>query len=152
MFEEVKEGERLVVVATNVAETSLTIPGIKYVVDTGREKVKKYNSSNGMEAYEIQFISKASAAQRAGRAGRTGPGHCYRLYSSAVFNDMFFDFSNAEILKVPVDGVVLLLKSMHIDKASFLLEIGYYSFCSKTWLKGYDLGVFAKVTSIEDVF
>ncbi|KAM3282488.1 ATP-dependent RNA helicase DEAH13 isoform X1 [Capsicum chacoense] len=118
VFEEVKEGERLVVVATNVAETSLTIPGIKYVVDTGREKVKKYNSSNGMEAYEIQFISKASAAQRAGRAGRTGPGHCYRLYSSAVFNDMFFDFSNAEILKVPVDGVVLLLKSMHIDKVA----------------------------------
>nr|XP_016445631.1 PREDICTED: LOW QUALITY PROTEIN: ATP-dependent RNA helicase DEAH13-like [Nicotiana tabacum] len=93
VFEEVKEGERLVVVATNVAETSLTIPGIKYVVDTGREKVKKYNSSNGMEAYEIQFISKASAAQRAGRAGRTGP-------------------------KVPVDGVVLLLKSMHIDKVA----------------------------------
>ncbi|XP_070034148.1 ATP-dependent RNA helicase DEAH13 isoform X2 [Nicotiana tomentosiformis] len=118
VFEEVKEGERLVVVATNVAETSLTIPGIKYVVDTGREKVKKYNSSNGMEAYEIQFISKASAAQRAGRAGRTGPGHCYRLYSSAVFNDMFFDFSNAEILEVPVDGVVLLLKSMHIDKVA----------------------------------
>ncbi|CAN4108398.1 unnamed protein product [Withania somnifera] len=118
VFEKVKEGERLVVVATNVAETSLTIPGIKYVVDTGREKVKKYNSSNGMEAYEIQFISKASAAQRAGRAGRTGPGHCYRLYSSAVFNDMFFDFSNAEILKIPVDGVVLLLKSMHIDKVA----------------------------------
>nr|XP_004231211.1 ATP-dependent RNA helicase DEAH13 isoform X1 [Solanum lycopersicum]XP_010326955.1 ATP-dependent RNA helicase DEAH13 isoform X1 [Solanum lycopersicum] len=118
VFEEVKEGERLVVVATNVAETSLTIPGIKYVVDTGREKVKNYNSSNGMEGYEIQFISKASASQRAGRAGRTGPGHCYRLYSSAVFNDMFFDFSNAEILKVPVDGVVLLLKSMHIDKVA----------------------------------
>ncbi|KAK4339379.1 hypothetical protein RND71_040841 [Anisodus tanguticus] len=137
VFEGVREGERLVVVATNVAETSLTIPGIKYVVDTGREKVKKYNSSNGMEAYEIQFISKASAAQRAGRAGRTGPGHCYRLYSSAVFNDIFFDFSNAEILKIPVDGVVLLLKSMHIDKASILFEIGYSPLCSITWLKCY---------------
>ncbi|XP_022891561.1 ATP-dependent RNA helicase DEAH13 isoform X3 [Olea europaea var. sylvestris] len=116
VFEEVKEGERLVVVATNVAETSLTIPGIKYVVDTGREKVKNYDSSNGMETYEIQWISKASAAQRAGRAGRTGPGHCYRLYSSAVFNDIFLEFSCAEILKVPVDGVVLLMKSMHIGK------------------------------------
>ncbi|CAI9781842.1 unnamed protein product [Fraxinus pennsylvanica] len=116
VFEEVKEGERLVVVATNVAETSLTIPGIKYVVDTGREKVKNYNSSNGMETYEIQWISKASAAQRAGRAGRTGPGHCYRLYSSAVFNDIFLEFSCAEILKVPVDGVVLLMKSMCIGK------------------------------------
>lgn len=118
VFEAVKEGERLVVVATNVAETSLTIPGIKYVVDTGREKVKKYNSSNGMEAYEIQWISKASAAQRAGRAGRTGPGHCYRLYSSAVFNNIFPDFSSAEISKVPVDGVVLLMKSMRIGKVA----------------------------------
>ncbi|XP_020535041.1 ATP-dependent RNA helicase DEAH13 isoform X2 [Jatropha curcas] len=116
IFEEVKEGERLVVIATNVAETSLTIPGIKYVVDTGREKVKNYNPSNGMETYEIQWISKASAAQRAGRAGRTGPGHCYRLYSSAVFNNIFQDFSYAEICKVPVDSIVLLLKSMSIDK------------------------------------
>ncbi|XP_031744534.1 ATP-dependent RNA helicase DEAH13 isoform X2 [Cucumis sativus] len=116
VFEEVKEGERLVVVATNVAETSLTIPGIKYVVDTGREKVKTYNSSNGIENYEVQWISKASAAQRAGRAGRTGPGHCYRLYSSAVFSNTLPDFSLAEIAKIPVDGVVLLMKSMGISK------------------------------------
>ncbi|PSS14702.1 ATP-dependent RNA helicase [Actinidia chinensis var. chinensis] len=116
VFEEIKEGERLVVVATNVAETSLTIPGIKYVVDTGREKVKNYNSSNGMETYEIQWISKASAAQRAGRAGRTGPGHCYRLYSSSVFNNIFLDFSSAEISKIPVDGVVLLMKSIGVHK------------------------------------
>ncbi|OIW02210.1 hypothetical protein TanjilG_31959 [Lupinus angustifolius] len=118
VFEEVKEGERLIVVATNVAETSLTIPGIKYVVDTGREKVKNYDSSNGMETYEIQWISKASAAQRAGRAGRTGPGHCYRLYSSAAFNNEFPEYSPAEVEKVPVHGVVLLLKSMHIKKVA----------------------------------
>jgi ATP-dependent RNA helicase DHX37/DHR1 len=124
VFDEVKEGERLVVVATNVAETSLTIPGIKYVVDTGREKVKNYNSSNGMEAYEVQWISKASADQRKGRAGRTGPGHCYRLYSSAVYNNILPDFSCAEISKVPVDSIVLVLKSMHIDKVCFLLCYG----------------------------
>ncbi|KAK1354268.1 RNA helicase [Heracleum sosnowskyi] len=118
VFNEVNDGERLVVVATNVAETSLTIPGIKYVVDTGREKVKMYNSANGMESYEVQWISKASAAQRAGRAGRTGPGHCYRLYSSAVFSNIFSDFSKAEISKIPVDGVVLLMKSMGIDKVA----------------------------------
>lgn len=128
VFDEVKEGERLVVVATNVAETSLTIPGIKYVVDTGREKVKNYNSSNGMETYEIQWISKASAAQRAGRAGRTSPGHCYRLYSSAVYNNIFPDFSLAEISKVPVDGVVLLMKSMHIDKVEGAFIIIFHLF------------------------
>ncbi|PWA40387.1 RNA helicase family protein [Artemisia annua] len=116
VFENMKEGERLVVVATNVAETSLTIPGIKYVVDTGREKVKNYNPSNGMETYEVNWISKASAAQRAGRAGRTGPGHCYRLYSSAVFSNIFNEYSTAEILKIPVDGVVLLMKSMGIKE------------------------------------
>ncbi|KAI3872488.1 hypothetical protein MKW98_015834 [Papaver atlanticum] len=116
VFEEVEEGQRLVVVATNVAETSLTIPGIKYVVDTGREKVKNYNSANGMETYEVQWISKASASQRAGRAGRTGPGHSYRLYSSAVFCNILSDFSVPEISKIPVDGVVLLMKSMGIDK------------------------------------
>ncbi|KAK7390112.1 hypothetical protein VNO78_25411 [Psophocarpus tetragonolobus] len=118
VFEEVREGERLVVVATNVAETSLTIPGIKYVVDTGREKVKNYDPANGMETYEVQWISKASAAQRAGRSGRTGPGHCYRLYSSAAFNNEFPEYSPAEIEKVPVHGVVLLLKSMHIKKVA----------------------------------
>lgn len=118
VFEEIKEGERLVVVATNVAETSLTIPGIKYVVDTGREKVKNYNPSNGMETYEVQWVSKASAAQRAGRAGRTGPGHCYRLYSSACYANELPDFSKAEISKIPVAGVVLLMKSMGIDKVA----------------------------------
>ncbi|MQL72118.1 hypothetical protein Taro_004448 [Colocasia esculenta] len=118
VFEDVPEGERLVVVATNVAETSLTIPGIKYVVDTGREKVKDYDCNSGMATYNVKWISKASAAQRAGRAGRTGPGHCYRLYSSAVYSNMFSDFSSAEIEKIPVDGVVLLMKSMGIDKVA----------------------------------
>ncbi|PKA58403.1 putative pre-mRNA-splicing factor ATP-dependent RNA helicase [Apostasia shenzhenica] len=118
VFEQVPEGERLVVVATNVAETSLTIPGIKYVVDTGKEKVKSYNYGNGIATYEVQWISKASASQRAGRAGRTGPGHCYRLYSSAAFSkdDIFPEFSCPEISKVPVESVVLLLKFMNIDK------------------------------------
>ena len=63
----------------------------------------------------MNWISKASATQRAGRAGRTGPGHCYRLYSSAVFENYFDEFSKPEILRVPIDGVVLQMKSMHID-------------------------------------
>ncbi|KAI0499537.1 hypothetical protein KFK09_017741 [Dendrobium nobile] len=118
IFEKVPEGERIIVVATNVAETSLTIPGIKYVVDTGKEKVKNYNYGNGMASFEVRWISKASAAQRAGRAGRIGPGHCYRLYSSAAFSkdDIFAEFSCPEISKIPVDGVVLLMKFMGIEK------------------------------------
>jgi ATP-dependent RNA helicase DHX37/DHR1 len=64
--------DRLVVVATNVAETSLTIPGIKYVIDTGKAKQKKHNPVTGMTRFDVEWISQASAAQRSGRAGRVG--------------------------------------------------------------------------------
>ncbi|EFA81717.1 DEAD/DEAH box helicase [Heterostelium album PN500] len=107
-------GSRLVVVATNLAETSLTIPNIKYVVDTGRVKGRFYNKDNGVSSFEVTWTSKASADQRAGRAGRTGPGHCYRIFSSAVYNDHFEQFSKPEILLIPIDGMVLQMKSMGI--------------------------------------
>ena len=68
-----------------------------------------------MQSYEIGWISKASAAQRAGRAGRTGPGHCYRLYSSAVFERDFAEHTDPEILRTPIESVVLQLKSMDIQ-------------------------------------
>lgn len=72
------EGHRLIVVATNVAETSITIPGIAYVVDCGRQKRRVVHRGSGISQFEVGWVSKASADQRAGRAGRTGPGHCYR--------------------------------------------------------------------------
>ncbi|KAF8461309.1 P-loop containing nucleoside triphosphate hydrolase protein [Russula ochroleuca] len=115
VFEPPPAGTRLVVVATNVAETSLTIPGIRYVIDCGRAKERRYNLANGIQSFQVSWVSKASAAQRAGRAGRTGPGHCYRLYSSAVFENYFEEFSQPEILRVPIEGVVLQMKCMHID-------------------------------------
>lgn len=115
VFEQPPEGSRLIVLATNVAETSLTIPGIRYVFDCGRSKEKKYEASTGVQTFEIDFISKASAAQRAGRAGRTGPGHCYRLYSSAVYERDFAEYAIPEILRSPIEGVVLSLKNMDIQ-------------------------------------
>ncbi|CAG08573.1 unnamed protein product, partial [Tetraodon nigroviridis] len=108
-------GTRLCVVATNVAETSLTIPGIKYVVDCGRVKKRYYDKVTGVSSFKVTWISQASANQRAGRAGRTEPGHCYRLYSSAVFAD-FSLFSEAEITRRPVDDLVLQMKDLNIDK------------------------------------
>ncbi|XP_070689634.1 probable ATP-dependent RNA helicase DHX37 [Pempheris klunzingeri] len=108
-------GTRLCVVATNVAETSLTIPGIKYVVDCGRVKKRFYDRVTGVSSFKISWTSQASANQRAGRAGRTEPGHCYRLYSSAVFGD-FSLFSEAEITRRPVDDLVLQMKDLNIDK------------------------------------
>ncbi|TMW68158.1 hypothetical protein Poli38472_007830 [Pythium oligandrum] len=114
VFDPPPEKHRLVVVATNVAETSLTIPGIKYVVDAGRTKERVFDLTSGISAFQVQWISKASADQRAGRAGRTGPGHCYRLYSSAVFDTDFAKFSPPEILCQPIEDLVLQMKAMGI--------------------------------------
>ncbi|XP_077379011.1 putative ATP-dependent RNA helicase DHX37 isoform X2 [Festucalex cinctus] len=108
-------GTRLCVVATNVAETSLTIPGIKYVVDCGRVKKRFYDRVTGVSSFKVTWTSQAAANQRAGRAGRTEPGHCYRLYSSAVFGD-FSQFSEAEITRRPVDDLVLQMKDLNIEK------------------------------------
>lgn len=115
VFEPPPENARLIVLATNVAETSLTIPGIRYVFDCGRAKEKKYDRMTGVQSFEVGWISKASASQRAGRAGRTGPGHCYRLYSSAVYERDFEEYAEPEILRMPVEGVVLQLKSMDLQ-------------------------------------
>ena len=115
VFKDPPADTRLVIVATNVAETSLTIPGIKYVVDSGRAKERHYDHASGVQAFQVSWISKASASQRAGRAGRTGPGHCYRLYSSALYEDHYAKFSQPEILRMPIEGIVLQMKGMNID-------------------------------------
>ncbi|XP_048412428.1 probable ATP-dependent RNA helicase DHX37 [Stegostoma tigrinum] len=115
VFRPPPNGTRLCVVATNVAETSLTIPNIKYVVDCGKVKKRFYDKVTGVSSFKITWISQASANQRAGRAGRTEPGHCYRLYSSAVFAD-FEKFSAAEITRRPVDDLVLQMKDLNIEK------------------------------------
>lgn len=106
---------RLCVVATNVAETSLTIPNVKYVVDCGKVKTKYCDKVTGASTFKVTWTSKASASQRAGRAGRIGPGHCYRLYSSAVYID-FEEFSLPEILRRPIDDIVLQMRFLGIDK------------------------------------
>ncbi|KAG0703797.1 P-loop containing nucleoside triphosphate hydrolase protein [Suillus ampliporus] len=115
VFDSPPAGHRLVVVSTNVAETSLTIPNIRYVIDCGRAKERHYDMASGIQSFQVGWISKASAAQRAGRAGRTGPGHCYRLYSSALYEHYFESFSQPEVLRTPIEGVVLQMKSMNID-------------------------------------
>ena len=109
---------RLIVVATNIAETSITIPGITYVVDAGRQKCRNYNSGTGVASYDIMWISKASADQRAGRAGRTGPGHCYRLYSSSLYSRHMDDFALPEVLTRPLEDIVLAMKAMEISNVS----------------------------------
>jgi len=116
VFEAPPEGARMIVLATNVAETSLTIPGIRYVFDCGRSKERKYNTETNVQTFEIDYVSKASAQQRAGRAGRTGPGHCWRLYSSAVYEQFFPDHAEPEILRTPAENIVLQLKGFRYPR------------------------------------
>ncbi|KAJ3219267.1 ATP-dependent RNA helicase dhx37 [Dinochytrium kinnereticum] len=115
VFQDPPAGSRLCIVATNIAETSITIPGIKYVVDCGKVKERRHENRTGVQNYQVGWTSQASADQRAGRAGRVGPGHCYRLFSSAVFANYFDTFSKPEILRVPIEGVILQMKAMGIS-------------------------------------
>jgi ATP-dependent RNA helicase DHX37/DHR1 len=118
VFAPVEKGTRLIVVSTNIAETSLTIPGISYVVDTGRQKCRNYHAQTGVASYDVMWISKASADQRAGRAGRTGPGHCYRTFSSSVYSRHLDDYALPEMLSRPLEDVVLAMKSMSISNVA----------------------------------
>ncbi|KAF7186428.1 putative ATP-dependent RNA helicase PB1A10.06c [Pseudocercospora fuligena] len=115
VFQKTADGIRKIILATNVAETSLTIDGVRYVFDCGRSKEKVYDVETGVQEFKVDWISKASASQRMGRAGRTGPGHCYRLYSSAIYEAHFEEHTLPEILRTPIEGTVLQLKNMSVD-------------------------------------
>ena len=116
VFHEPPEGHRLIIIATNVAETSITIPGIKYVVDCGRHKVRTHDLQTGINKYNVEWISKASANQRQGRAGRTGPGHCYRLYSSAFYDQHMKLYQEPEISAVPLEDLLLQMRALGISE------------------------------------
>ena len=104
---------RKVVVATNIAETSLTVPGVKYVVDPGYVKQKGYDPERAVASLVVVPISKIAAEQRAGRAGRTEAGQCYRLYSKACFDAMAPE-TIPEIRRSSMASVALALKSLRI--------------------------------------
>ncbi|XP_045818872.1 pre-mRNA-splicing factor ATP-dependent RNA helicase DEAH1-like [Trifolium pratense] len=120
IFEPTPEGARKVVLATNIAETSLTIDGIKYVIDPGFCKMKTYNPRTGIESLLVTPISKASAMQRAGRSGRTGPGKCFRLYTSHSFQNDLDDNTSPEIQQTNLANVVLTLYSLGIEYEKLL--------------------------------
>jgi len=113
---------RKCIIATNIAETSLTLDGVKYVIDSGYCKLKVYNPKIGMDALQITPISQANANQRSGRAGRTGPGICYRLYSDSNYRTDMLVNNIPEIQRTNLANVVLLLKSLKVDN---LLEFDF---------------------------
>src|SRR5690606_6684403 len=102
---------RRIVLATNVAETSLTVPGIRYVVDTGLARVKRYSYRNKVEQLQVEPISQAAANQRAGRCGRVAAGICIRLYAEDDFNRRP-KFTDPEILRSSLASVILRMKSL----------------------------------------
>lgn len=105
---------RRIVLATNVAETSLTVPGIRFVVDSGLARIKRYSWRNKVEQLRIEPISQASANQRAGRCGRIGPGVCIRLYDEADFNARPA-FTDPEVLRSSLASVILRMKALKLD-------------------------------------
>uniref|UniRef100_A0A8C4NFX4 ATP-dependent RNA helicase DHX8 n=1 Tax=Eptatretus burgeri TaxID=7764 RepID=A0A8C4NFX4_EPTBU len=115
IFDPAPPGSRKVVIATNIAETSLTIDGIYYVVDPGFVKQKVYSSKNGIDQLVVTPISQAQAKQRAGRAGRTGPGKTYRLYTERAYRDEMLTTNVPEIQRTNLASTVLSLKAMGIN-------------------------------------
>jgi pre-mRNA-splicing factor ATP-dependent RNA helicase DHX38/PRP16 len=122
IFQKAPPGTRKCIIATNIAETSLTVDGIKYVIDTGYCKLKVYNPRIGMDALQVTPISQANSNQRAGRAGRTGPGFAYRLFTERAYQNELLANNIPEIQRTNLANVVLLLKSLNVKN---LLEFNF---------------------------
>ncbi|KAK9801894.1 hypothetical protein WJX73_008521 [Symbiochloris irregularis] len=115
VFEPAPDGCRRIIVATNVAETSITVDGVVYVVDTGVVKQKAYDPHTGMETLTVTSISKVQAIQRSGRAGRTRPGKCFRLYTRADYDQRMPAETVPEILRTSLQAAVLHLKTLPLQ-------------------------------------
>lgn len=115
IFEPAPPGSRKVVIATNIAETSITIDQIYYVIDPGFVKQNAYDPKLGMDSLVVTPVSQAQAKQRAGRAGRTGPGKCFRLYTEAAFQSEMLPTSIPEIQRQNLSHTILMLKAMGIN-------------------------------------
>ena len=115
IFEKAEDGVRKCIVSTNIAETSLTVDGILYVIDCGYVKMKVYNPKMGMDALQVFPCSKAGVNQRSGRAGRTGPGTCYRLFTESAYRTEMLEVNVPEIQRTNLGNVILLLKSLNVE-------------------------------------
>ncbi|CAN8099810.1 unnamed protein product [Discula destructiva] len=114
IFDRAAPGVRKCIVATNIAETSLTVDGIMFVVDAGYSKLKVYNPRMGMDTLQITPVSQANSGQRSGRAGRTGPGKAYRLYTEKAYQDELYIQTIPEIQRTNLANTVLLIKSLGV--------------------------------------
>lgn len=114
VFHSTPRNTRKVILATNIAETSITVPGVRYVLDCGLQKVKGFNAKIGFESLEVTPISQSNADQRAGRAGREAPGKCWRMYQEGTFRSLDVS-AEAEIKRVELSQAILALKARGVD-------------------------------------
>ena len=115
IFQDAEDGNRKCIVSTNIAETSLTLDGVMYVIDSGYCKLSVFNPRMGMNALQVFPCAQAAVNQRSGRAGRTGPGTCYRLYTEMAYKHEMLVSTVPEIQRTNLGNVVLLLKSLNVD-------------------------------------
>lgn len=118
IFKDAPHGKRKIVISTNVAETSVTIPGVKYVVDSGLAKEMIYDPERKVSSLRVIQITKSSADQRKGRAGRTAPGKCFRLYSKQEY-DAMPTVASPEILRIHLGHAILKLLQLNVDPLEF---------------------------------
>ncbi|RVX12523.1 DExH-box ATP-dependent RNA helicase DExH3 [Vitis vinifera] len=121
IFDKPRDGVRKIVLATNIAETSITINDVVFVVDCGKAKETSYDALNNTPCLLPSWISKVSAQQRRGRAGRVQPGKCYHLYPRCVY-DAFADYQLPEILRTPLQSLCLQIKSLKLGSISEFLS------------------------------
>ena len=114
VFQPLPRNTRKIIIATNIAETSVTVPGVRFVIDSGKAKLKQFRTSIGMESLLVKPISQSSAIQRQGRAGREGPGQCYRLYTESDYLTMQ-QFNTPEILRCDLSHAILTMKARGIN-------------------------------------
>ncbi|XP_074720320.1 putative ATP-dependent RNA helicase DHX57 isoform X1 [Strix uralensis] len=112
-----------IIISTNIAETSVTIDDVVYVIDSGKMKEKRYDPSKGMESLEDTFVSKASALQRKGRAGRVASGVCFHLFSSHHYNHQLINQQLPEIQRVPLEQLCLRIKILEMFSAQSLHSV-----------------------------
>ena len=114
VFQPAPRKTRKIIIATNIAETSVTVPGVRFVIDSGKAKIKQFRTSIGMESLLVKPVSQSSAIQRKGRAGREGPGQCYRLYTESEYLTMQ-KLNTPEILRCDLSHAILTMKARGID-------------------------------------
>lgn len=113
VFDIAPVGVRKCIISTNIAETSVTIDGIRFIIDSGKVKEMGHDATIGISRLSEYWISQSSAKQRAGRAGRTGKGQCFRLYSQKEY-EAFNEFPVPEILRMPLQGIMLDIKALNL--------------------------------------